>query len=158
MLLSSCSKEQRAKEDFISFPFEKEMRVEYEGIEYVLDATIRSENDITLAFKSPARLKDFKISLSDGKTRLTYHDIELELDGEYAANNGILLISKVLLYDKSSLDSAKIVKLAGVKYCRQRYTTATDTVDIYFADGSDSPSFIEAQINGRALRIVFVNE
>ena len=158
IILSSCGSSRNVKQDFFKFPIDYDIKVQYEGSEYLIGLKISSENNILLTFKSPETLKNMQLSFEDGKTYLTYHGITIPIEGDYAKDNGILLLRNIFLSDKSTFDSAKIVKISGVKYCRQRYVSDRSVIDIFFVQGSDDPSFIEGNINGRTIKVIFVNE
>ena len=158
IVLSSCSETKKIRHDFFKIPNECEIKVEFDGAEYVLGLNLESDSDITLTFIKPENLRDMQLCLKDGNTVLKYHGVDIKIDGDYAKNNGLLLLRHIFLSDKKDFDSASIVKISGVKYCRQRYKNAGNTVDIYFTDESELPYMVEAEINGRSLRVTFVNE
>lgn len=157
-MLSSCSGKGKVRHDFFSFPIESQIKAELDGKEYYLNLHMNTIDDLTLTIIKPAALKDMQISLNNGKTQLKYHGIDIPIDGNYAKEYGILLLRRIFSYDKSSFDSASIIRISGIKYCRQRYVENGNVVDIYFPDGMDIPSIIEANINGREIKITFVND
>jgi hypothetical protein len=50
-----------------------------------------------------------------------------------------------------------MIKRSGVSYCRERYESDGFRIDVFFREGNDLPSFIEAEAKGRSIEIIFVN-
>ncbi len=158
LLLSSCSGKGEVRQDFFRFPIESKIKAELDGKEYLLNLHMSTNDDLTLTIIKPTALKDMQISLNGGNTYIKYHGIDIPIDGDYAKEYGILLLRHIFSYDKGSFDSASITRISGIKYCKQRYVENGNIIDIYFPDGSDIPSIIEASINGREIKITFVND
>ena len=158
LALVSCSKSGGIKQEHFDIPFESTVKVEYEGAEYLIALEMKAYDDVSLTFIKPEKLNNMKLVLNQGKTSIVYRGISIPIEGDYAKDNGILQLLQVFTADKSTYDSAKIVKVSGVKYCRQRYINGKNCVDIYFLQDSNSPSFIDAALNGRVFRVTFVNE
>lgn len=158
LALVSCSKSDGIKQEHFDIPMKSTVKVEYEGAEYLIELEMKAYDNVCLTFIKPEKLNNMKLSLSKGKTSLMYHGISIPIDGDYAKDNGILQLLQIFTADKNTYDSAKIVKVSGVKYCRQRYINGKNCIDIYFPQASERPSFIDASLNGRIFKVTFVNE
>ena len=140
----------------MSYPMTAELKVALDGKEYGMTLNFKDEGEGTLTFSSPSSIRGLKLTFDKSGGSLSYCGVKVPIDTDYASKHGILMLRDILTAKKESFAGAKMVKRSGVSYCRERYEGDGYRIDVFFVD-NNVPSFIEAEVGGRKMEIIFVN-
>lgn len=155
--LCGCGKADEHTPRGVTYPYSSELKVLLDGREYRINATLEAAGVGVLTFSSPSGIRGLKLTFGKDGATLSYCGVKVPIDTEYASKHGILMLRDILSEDLSGFSGAKIVKRSGISYCRERYEGDGYRIDVYFADKEPSPAFIEAEVGGRKMEIIFVN-
>lgn len=157
VLLCSCSQNNNKQNFKPVFPFESRCEITFDTKSYVADIVVNSKDNVSITFVSPSRLNGITLKYIDGKAYITYNGIDIDIEGEYASDNGLLLIRHIFSVSEKSFSGAAVVSRSGVKYCLENYKCDGADIRMLFCDNESVPSIIEADINGRKITLTFVN-
>ena len=145
--------------NYQSYPFKAHGILTYDGVEYEAKITVKQKDDITIEIIKPAELSGMSFILENGSVTVKSDDFSQTVsDGEYAASEGILLVSKMFSLSGDSLSGSEIINENGVRYCRSEYTVPRGSVFVYIQDGLSSPEKLTANIGGHSFSFIFMNE
>lgn len=153
----SCERTAEAPRKITEFPYECELNVKFDGREYGIGLKMESSDNTMLSINAPSNIAGLTIRLTNGNVSVSYCGIDIPLTDDYASSHGILLLHRIFAIDNGSLKSASVVKRSGVKYCREHYEDDDTCIDVFYPNGSEYPSFIEATVSGHIFSITFVN-
>lgn len=157
MSLCCCEKSVERQKHKPDYPLSAALKVIFDGKEYGINASFENDGEGELTFVSPSSLKGLKLAFGKDGATLNYCGVRIPIDTDYASKHGILMLRDIMTADRDGFSGAKMIKRSGVSYCRERYESDGFRIDVFFREGNDMPSFIEAEAKGRSIEIIFVN-
>ncbi len=160
LLFPACKAENRI--NYLShqtYPYHTQGVLTYDGTEYEVLVSARQAGDILLQILRPDVLAGAVFELREGEVIVSCGTLtENWEDGGYAAEEGILLASRIFSLSESDYSGAGVKQENGVSYSYATFRVEGGTVSVYRQEGLSEPSHITAELNEHTLSFRYMNE